>query len=171
MTLDKRHMAASLAVLGCAITYNVWVFARPAARAAIDDGPGIVASPSLAASGDSGAAAIDPTQVPALADVAAEREPTWPRDPFEDLQQVTIEPEPAQAAAAPAVEPDPIVASILYSPGRRLAVIDGRIVRPGDRAGGATVIEILPKAVVLERPDGDRRVVELRGPAAMGGGQ
>jgi hypothetical protein len=165
MTLDRRHMAGSLAVLGCAIAYNVWVFTRPVARAGVEEMPATVGAPSPAAAGDSGVTALDPAQVPALADVSTDRLPTWPRDPFENLKQLPLVLEPVPTIAAPVEEPDPVVASILYSPGRRLAVIDGRIVRPGDRAGRAKVIDILPKAVVLEHPDGDRRVVELRGPA------
>ncbi len=97
--------------------------------------------------------------------MATDRLPEWPRDPFENLQEA---PEVVVGAAAPAPaparEPDPVVASILYSTGRRLAVIDGRIVRPGERAGGGRVLDILPKAVVLELPDGDRRTVELQAP-------
>jgi hypothetical protein len=171
MTLDKRHMAGSLAVLGCAITYNVWVFTRPADRSTAGAAPvAIVGAAPSAAGGDSaGAAAIDTAPFSSLADVATDRVPTWPRDPFDNLQdepQVVVS--AAAPASAPAVEPDPVVASILYSAGRRLAVIDGRIVRPGERAGTAMVIDILPKAVVLELPDGDRRTVELQAPSAAG---
>jgi hypothetical protein len=72
--------------------------------------------------------------------------------------------EAAPVTPAPVVEADPVVASILYSTGRRLAVIDGRIVRPNERVGGATVVDILPKAVVLEFADGDRRTVALQAP-------
>lgn len=165
MTLDKRHMAGSLVVLACAIAYNVWVFTRPASRAAVDEAAEMIAAPTSAGATAGEATAIDPAQVPALTDVSTDRLPEWPRDPFENLHQMPLVLEPVPAIAAPVVEPDPVVASILYSPGRRLAVIDGRIVRPGDRAGRAKVIDILPKAVVLERSDGDRRVVELRGPA------
>jgi hypothetical protein len=35
-------------------------------------------------------------------------------------------------------------------------------VRPNDSVGTATVIDILPTAVVLEFADGDRRTVELQ---------
>lgn len=41
--------------------------------------------------------------------------------------------------------------SIIVSPGRRLAVIDGRAVKIGDRVGGAVVIDIRPYEVRLRR--------------------
>jgi hypothetical protein len=107
--------------------------------------------------------------LPALADVELDRVPQWGRDPFEDMHEVPEVVEAAPAPPPPAVEADPVVASILYSTGRRLAVIDGRIVRPSDRVGGATVIDILPKAVVLEFAEGDRRTVELQAPTTRKG--
>jgi hypothetical protein len=169
VTLDRRHMAASLAVLGCAIAYNVWVFTRPAGRDGGDAAPVEVMSPAPSGTTGDAHAVLDPARMPALADVRTDRIPEWPRDPFEDLQQAPPAAEPAPAAPAPAVEAEPVVASILYSTGRRLAVIDGRIVRPGDRAGGATVVDILPKAVILERGDGDRRILELQAPRSGAG--
>jgi hypothetical protein len=166
MTLDKRHMAGSLAILGCAITYNVWVFTRPAGGPAGGVAPADIMAdaPPVAGVGDA-RAVIDTTAIPTLADVATDRLPEWRRDPFENLQEapevVVVSDAPAPA---PAIDPDPVVASVLYSTGRRLAVIDGRIVRPGERAGGGRVLDILPKAVVLELPDGARRTVELQAP-------
>jgi len=171
MTLDKRHMAGSLAVLGCAITYNVWVFTRPADGSITGAAPMEIMgeAPSAAGADNAGAAAIETAPVASLADVATDRVPEWPRDPFDNLQDVPqVVVNAAAPASAPAVEHDPVVASILYSTGRRLAVIDGRIVRPGERAGTAMVLDILPKAVVLELPDGDRRTVELQAPSAAG---
>ncbi len=162
MTLDNRHMAGSLLMLAAAIGYNVWVFAGPASR------PGAAAAPidiAAAASpggemGDRGTA-VAALDVPALPDVALDRLPEWRRDPFEDLHEAPPVEEAAPAAPPPVVEADPVVASILYSTGRRLAVIDGRIVRLRDRVGNATVVDILPKAVILEFGDGDRRTVAL----------
>ena len=162
MTLDKRHMAGSVLMLGAAIAYNVWVFTRPAARLAAAAAPiDIMGAPS--ASGNTGepSAASELAQPP-LPDVEIERAPQWPRDPFELMHKAPEVVESAPAPPPPVVEPDPVVASILYSTGRRLAVIDGRIVRPNDSVGTATVIDILPTAVVLEFADGDRRTVELQ---------
>lgn len=41
--------------------------------------------------------------------------------------------------------------SVLISPGRKLAVIDGRTVMLGERVGDATVIAIAPARVILQR--------------------
>jgi hypothetical protein len=59
-----------------------------------------------------------------------------------------------------------VVTSILYSADRKLAIVNGRIARPGDRIGSTTIVEIRPRAVVVESPDRGRRVVNLRVPLA-----
>lgn len=48
--------------------------------------------------------------------------------------------------------------SILVSPQRRLAVIDGRTVGVGDRVGSAVVAEIQPYEVVLRRGNQETRM-------------
>jgi MSHA biogenesis protein MshK len=48
----------------------------------------------------------------------------------------------------------PALQSILLSPVRRLALIDGRMVRIGDQVGGARVIAIDIDSVKLRRGDG-----------------
>jgi hypothetical protein len=45
--------------------------------------------------------------------------------------------------------PDPIVRTILFSSQQKSALVDGRIVRPGDRVGAGTVQSIEADAVVL----------------------
>lgn len=50
------------------------------------------------------------------------------------------------------------VESIIVSPGRRLAVVNGRVVGVGDRVGGAKVTEILPYEVRLEYQGEIRRI-------------
>jgi len=59
-----------------------------------------------------------------------------------------------------------VVTTILYSTDRKLAIVDGRIVRPGDRIGSTTIVEIRPHAVVVESPERGQRVIELRAPVA-----
>jgi hypothetical protein len=54
------------------------------------------------------------------------------------------------------------VSSILYSPERKLAIINGRIARVGDRVGTSTVFDIQPRAVVMESADGRRWTIQLR---------
>lgn len=75
-----------------------------------------------------------------------------------------LEPE-RQAAAAPA---SPwALSSIVFSDERKLAVINGQIVKVGDRIAGATVLEILPYAVRLQIGNETRTAQLLAGSAHM----
>jgi hypothetical protein len=71
----------------------------------------------------------------------------------------------AQNTTRPALvgapEREIVVSSILYSPNRQLALIDGRIARAGDRIGSSRIVDIGPHAIVVESADGKRRTVEL----------
>jgi hypothetical protein len=170
MTLDKRHMTASVLMLVGAIAYNVWIFTRPATRLAAAAAPAdIMGAPSTDSDGGERTAGIDLAQASVLPDVEIDRSPTWRRDPFADLRAMPEKVEATPVAPAPVVQADPVVASILYSTGRRLAVIDGQIVRPNDRVAGAIVVDILPKAVVLESAEGERRTVDLQAPMTRRG--
>jgi len=51
--------------------------------------------------------------------------------------------------------------SVLISPGRSVAVIDGRAVRLGERVGDATLISIEPSEVTLERGAARERLTLL----------
>lgn len=77
--------------------------------------------------------------------------PDWIRNPLVAAEPATVEP-----------APEPVVTSILYSPQRRAALVDGRIVTVGDRVGGGRVSAIERDAVVLETDDGGERRLELR---------
>ena len=169
MKLDKRHMGVSVVALVGSIVYNVWVFtgsgaktARPAASAPVE------ALPSTQPS-SSGTAPVDPGQVKPLPDIALDRVPEWPRNPFENANQAP-EVVAAAEAAAPVPEADPVVATILYSSDRRAAVIDGHIVRIGDMVGTSKVVDILPKAVIVDSPDRGRRTLEMKPGSGTGSG-
>lgn len=56
-----------------------------------------------------------------------------------------------QGAPAAASAPPSRLQSVLISPGRRVAVIDGRMVSLGDRVGDSKLIAVAPTEVVLER--------------------
>jgi hypothetical protein len=56
---------------------------------------------------------------------------------------------------------DAQLGTILYSPDRRLAIIDGRIVGPGDEIRGARVIDITSNAVTLRDAQGRLRRLTL----------
>jgi hypothetical protein len=170
MQLDKRHMYASIGLMVCAVSYNVWVFTRPAAStgatAAAPPAAPVTAPGGVGGAGTPTLGPLDPTQVKPLADVALDRLPEWPRDPFNSLR-VAEAPEVIETVdggPAPVADPDPVVATILYSPERRRAVVDGRIVGVGDKVGTATVVDIQPNAVVIESAENGRVVLLLRRP-------
>jgi len=67
-------------------------------------------------------------------------------------------------APAPVPLPfDAVLGTILYSPDRKLAIIDGRIVEPGDDVRGARVVDITPSAVLLRDSQGRLRRLALAG--------
>jgi hypothetical protein len=111
---------------------------------------------------------VDPTTLPAPPDVELARAPQWSRNPFQRAPPFRVE-----VVATPAIdiidEPDMVVASILHSPQRRLAVVNGRIVGAGDRVGGSTILEIQPRAIIVESSRGVRRTVELHFPLTTRG--
>jgi hypothetical protein len=167
MKLGKTHLVVSLAMVAASIAYNVWVFTRPARRSAPLANPvplveGLQASGPVV-TGEQAVAPIDPATVSAPPDVDLVRPPDWPRNPFVSAatRQTDVVIAPATEIEA---EPDVALASILHSADRRLAVVNGRVVGAGDRIGSSTILEIQPRAIVVESPRGGRRVVELRTP-------
>lgn len=164
MKFDKRHLIASLALLVGSIVYNVWVFTRPAADTRTGPVTSVAAvdAPAPSVPGGSIPATVDPAQVKPLPDVALDRSPEWPRDPFASLRQAPAIAQTDVPAPVQIEEPDPVVASILYSSDRRLAMIDGRVARIGDVVGGAKIIDILPNAVIIESPRRGQRTLTLR---------
>jgi hypothetical protein len=165
MKLGKTHLVASLAMVAASIAYNVWVFTRPARRSAPVTSPvpfvenGVASGPVV--TGEETVASIDPTTVAPPPDVDLSSAPEWRRNPFATAWQ-----QRADTAIVPAVqidaEPDLVVGSILHSADRRLAVVNGRIVRAGDRVGSSTIVDIQPRAVIVESSRGVRRHLELR---------
>ena len=71
-------------------------------------------------------------------------------------------PAPAVQRRVPLSSPLPVVNSILVAPDRRLAVLDGEIVREGDAVGLRVLIRIEPRAVVLREPSGNEIRVPIR---------
>jgi hypothetical protein len=62
----------------------------------------------------------------------------------------------------PLRDPLPVVNSILVAPDRRLAVVDGAIVREGEAVGPRVLIRIEHDAVLLREPSGHQVRVTLR---------
>lgn len=168
MTLGPRHMTVALALLAGSIVYNVWVYTKPRGRGVVEPVLAVSlrvdpsGSGSLAGDQASAAAAGPAREAP---DVDLSREPLWARNPFasaaapHDIEEPVVAPPPAAA------ETVPVVNAVLYSSGRKLAMVNGRTVRVGDHVGGWTVAGILPDAVVLAAPSGATRTVTRRMPA------
>ena len=75
--------------------------------------------------------------------------------------------DPATVRARPVAPPevaqpfDAVLGSILYSPDRKLAIVDGRIVGVGDDIRGAKIVEITAGAVMLRDAQGRLRQLTL----------
>ena len=63
------------------------------------------------------------------------------------------------------IVPDPVVNGILFSASRQVAVVNGRVVKPGDRVGPLVVRAIERDGVILTTASGLRRRVALDRPA------
>ena len=66
-----------------------------------------------------------------------------------------------QAAPEASLSFDAALGTILYSPDRKLAIVDGRIVGIGDEVRGAQVVDITPTAVMLRDAQGRLRRLAL----------
>ena len=69
-----------------------------------------------------------------------------------------VRPAPPPEVALPF---DAVLGTILYSPDRKLAIVDGRIVGVGDEVRGARIVEITPRAVLLRDAQGRLRRLTL----------
>ena len=124
-------------------------------------------------------APTSPAAPPPSSSARVGREPE--RTPPPRLEPRSPAPAPARRAENPPVEPAPrrqpppprvaptetplpfeaSLGTILYSPDRKLAIIDGRIVGVGDEVRGARVTEIMPNAVLLRDAQGRLRRLAL----------
>jgi hypothetical protein len=86
------------------------------------------------------------------------------RDPFFTAAELEAMGRPAVVEPAPVAPPAALPAYtlklVLMSGSEGRALVDGQVVRVGDRLGEERVAQILPDAVVLER-DGEQRRLEL----------
>lgn len=164
MKMGKPHLVASLIMMAASIAYTIWSFqsapvtaARAQAPEELIDGP--------AASSGSAPAPIDPTTIAPVPDVALDRLPLWPRNPFVPVRPA-VEETLVLDVAAPVVdtapEPDIVVSGIMYAPPRRSAMVNGRRYNVGDRIGAETIVDINPNGIVLESPERGRRTIEKR---------
>jgi hypothetical protein len=99
--------------------------------------------------------------------VELDRLPQWTRNPFAPVHAPTMAAvDVVEPAAEPLVEapPDVDVATILISPTRRVAMVNGKRARVGDRIGLETVVDIRADGIVLESPLHGRRTILRRAP-------
>jgi MSHA biogenesis protein MshK len=68
---------------------------------------------------------------------------------------------PGTAETAPREAAPLRLESVLISPGRSVAIIDGRAVQVGDRVGDATLIAVEPSQVTLQRGAARERLTLL----------
>jgi len=104
-----------------------------------------------------------PAAPPATSAAPPRVEPTAP-----PVRQGETPPQPAPRRQPPARTPtesplpfDASLGTILYSPDRKLAIIDGRIVGVGDEVRGARVTDITPTVVFLRDAQGKLRRLTL----------
>lgn len=167
MKLQQSHLKIALGLLAAAILYNIWVFSsRPRPSGGPTPAPLLaeasVPSPPPA---PSGAAPVDPATIPAPPGVDVKTAPSWAHDPFLRAGEDRRDREVQVVKAVPS-DPDPVVRSILFSPDRKLAVIQGRIYKVGDKVGSSEIVDIERAAVVIRTAAGETRRVELQSPAA-----
>lgn len=165
MKVQRRHLWMALAVLVAAVAYNLWSAFGPTGRrpATVVRQQPLLPSEPAPEIGPQGRA-IDPLSVPAPPAVDLSAEPLMRRDPFlfgDERRDLLRQ-------AASAVQPDPVVRSILYSTGRKTALVDSRVVAVGDTVGGLRVVQIERDAVVFSSPAGDQRRIALLRPAVAG---
>jgi len=158
MTIRRGHLTLALTALAAAVLYNVWYFVlRPAATSSSRP----AAEQPLAGPADRARntdLARDPLSIPAPPAIDLVSALSWRRDPFLFGDESRAPARASAPAPAPAI---PAVRTILYSAGRRLAVVDGRIVGVGDTVGGFTIAGIERDAVVFTAPSGERVRVSL----------
>ena len=129
------------------------------------------------------APAVAPMTAPRTAPLLRQEPPSVAAPPAQSLPQLRSEPAgiaTGRAAASPprAVEASPsarqraappevplsfdaALGTILYSPDRKLAIVDGRIVGIGDEVRGAQIVDITPTAVMLRDAKGRLRRLAL----------
>lgn len=89
------------------------------------------------------------------------RPPVPREEPAPAPPAVTVPPVIRRPAEPPPVPFDAVLGTILYSPGRKFAIVNGRIVGPGDVVNGARIVDITPTTVLLRDAQGRTRSLTL----------
>ncbi len=98
-----------------------------------------------------------PPQAPTPSAATTAKPPTLPAGPV-----VSSAAPPAVWATPPPVPFDAVLGTILHSPDRKFAIVNGRIVGPGDEVNGARIVDITPTRVLLRDAQGRLRSLTLR---------
>ncbi len=177
LAVEQRHWARAV-LLMVVLAIGLGVMALVLRRGRVPEQPASVSEPArqraqVPTSGRT-LPPPKPADAPPVAPLpSAPREATPPRVQTREPQTSAAR-RPAVPLSRPAAradisptgrlnDPIPHVTTILVSADRRLAMVDGRIVRVGDRVGHRTVAAIEPHVVVFREPSG----VEIR--VALGG--
>lgn len=75
-------------------------------------------------------------------------------------------PVPAAGAKSSRSAPEPVLSAIIGSAARRVAIVDGRVVRAGDRIGGVEILAVFDDGIRYSRA-GIVRELKLPAPVAM----
>ena len=118
--------------------------------------------PSAEAALDSGRDAVETAPSIRLLDSAVDAWLVDGRDPFFPEPPGRLEPTPDPLPQVHQFQ----LAAVWVQPGRRLAVINGQVVRPGDRIGGCTLERCEPNAVWLANEFAARRLPLQRKPSS-----
>lgn len=165
MTVRPQHLRLALTALGAAVLYNMWAFLGPS----VPSTAGGARPQPLLASNETPAVApgatVDPASVPAPPPVDLSSPLVLRRDPFLFGDERRDRSTTGELPARPA---DPVVKTILFSPTRQTAIVDGRLVSAGDVVGAFTIVAIERDAVIVSAPDGAPRRVVLARPGAAG---
>jgi hypothetical protein len=143
--LSKRERTYAV-IFGLALVFGVWnyrhLFFGPDDQAPGDTSP--VASQAMLAPEQHASAVVRPAVARDSNFVA----PSWSGDPFHRSWQGAMA--VAQVTRAQAKPPPLTLSAIVVRPNARYAVINGKIVREGQRIGGRTVTLIEKARVVLD---------------------
>jgi hypothetical protein len=145
--------------LAAAIVFAAWIYERNVAQR--------TAAPPAHEQGQQEAVRDTPPFENEPARTVSDSPSATERAPAPSLVQPQSPPrrDPATArVAATMAQEDPVVSGILVSGDRRVALIAGRIVSPGDVVGTSIVRAIEPDAIVIATSDGKTRRIELGRP-------
>jgi hypothetical protein len=167
MKLERRYLNIAIIVLIAAVAYNLFVRGRPAASTRAEQQVPLLSGvvPQARPLTPTGQGVVDPASIPPPPRVDLAGGPVWSNDPFLGPGESRRAAAVAVAAAQPSGA-EPVVRTILYSPERRLAIVDNRIVRVGDAVSVGTIVDIARDAIVVRTATGETHRVGLqRGPS------